>query len=479
MIAPTSAGPDRQPQPNARAGESAHRPQRIVILGGGFAGAYAAQALEKKLGKLPPGSEIVLLDRNNYFAFFPLLIEAGTGSLEPRHAIVPLREFLRKTQFRMAEIRSVDLARQQVEYQVVSEREVTRLNYDHLVVALGSVTNLPPESVVPGARQYCFQIKNLTDAVALRDRGIVLLEMADACDDEARRRELLHFVIVGGSFTGAELAGEYEAFLRGAARMYRNVHPDDIRVTLVEREPRILHALGDELADFAARHLRKRGMDVLVSTSATSVAEDHVVLSDGRRIRTRTVIWCAGIAPNPLVKSLGLPLDQRGYIVCEHDLRVQGFTNVWAIGDIAVNRNTDGSVQPATAQHAVRQGAHLAKNIVAAILGRPTTPCNLGTQGMLAALGCRTAVGTVFGIRIAGFLAWWFWRTVYLMKMPRLGRKVRVALDWTIDLFFRRDYVQLGVHKFRADSPAPPDTTPPAPPPASPPRTVPAAARVP
>ena len=432
-------------------------PQRIVIVGGGFAGAYAAQALEKKLRKLPAGSEVILLDRHNFFAFYPLLIEAGTGSLEPRHAVVPLREFLRKTTFIMAEVRGIDVANQFVEYQIIGEAMPAHLRYDQLVIALGSVTNLPPESAVPGAREHCFQIKNLTDAVALRDRAIVLLEMADASSDEIRRRELLRFVIVGGSFTGVELAGEYEAFLRGAAKIYRHINPGDIKVTLVEMQPRILQALGDELGDFAARHLRKRGLDLRLGVTVRRVEDDRIELSDGSVIPTRTVIWCAGIAPNPMVKRLDLPLDQRGYILCDHDLRVQGLANVWSIGDVAVNLNDDGTPQPATAQHAVRQGAHLAKNIAAVLRGEPTTPCNLGNQGMLAALGCRTAVGKVFGIRVAGFLAWWLWRTVYLLKMPRLGRKVRVALDWTIDLFFRRDYVQLGVHRVRdecAESPS-------------------------
>ena len=422
-------------------------PTRIVILGGGFGGAYVAQALEKKRRSLPADTEIVLLDRNNYFVFYPLLIEAGTGSLEPRHAVVPIREFLRTTTFHMAEVRRVDTSSRHIDYCAVGETEPARLHYDHLVVALGSVTNLPPEDAVPGARTHCLQIKNLTDAVALRDRAIMLLEMASATDDEAKRRELLRIVIVGGSFTGVELAGEYEAFIRGAARRYRNIKPSDIGVTLVEVQPRVLGALGDELADFAARHLRKRGLDLRLGVTVSSVSPDRVVLSDGTTIPTRTVVWCAGIAPNPLVSSLGLPTDARGYILCERDLRVQGFGNVWAIGDVAVNPNDDGAPQPATAQHAVRQGAHAAKNIAAVLNGRPTQPCNITTQGMLAAIGCRTAVGKVFGIRIAGFPAWWMWRTVYLLKMPRLGRKVRVALDWTVGLFFKRDYVQLGVHR--------------------------------
>jgi NADH dehydrogenase len=347
----------------------------------------------------------------------------------------------------MADVIGVDWASRHVEVRVVGATESSFLDYEHLVIALGSVTNLPPEDQIPGARTHCFQIKNLTDAVALRDRGIVLLEMANACADAERRQALLRFVIVGGSFTGVELAGEYEAFLRGAAKRYRHVRPSDIRVTLVEVQDRVLGALDESLSDFAAKHLRKRGLDLRLRMSVRSVASDHVVLADGARLPTHTVIWCAGIAPNPLVKSLKVPLDQRGYIECERDLRIKGFENVWAIGDLAINLNDDGSVQPATAQHATRQGAFVARNIASVLAGKSTQPCHIKSQGMLAAIGCRTAVANVFGIPIAGFMAWWMWRTVYLMKMPGLGRKVRVALDWTIDLFFKRDYVQLGVHR--------------------------------
>ncbi len=419
--------------------------KRIVILGGGFAGAYCAQALEKTLRGLDV--EVVLIDHNNYFIFYPLLVEAGTGSLEPRHAVVSIRSFLKTAVFRMATVLAVDVENQVVHYQVVGGDLEERVHYDHLVVALGTVTRLPG---VPGLREYGFEMKSLSDAVSLRDRAIQMLEAADATADPETRRSMLHFVVVGGNFTGVEVAGEFQVFLKRAAKVYKNLQPRDCKVTLIELQDRILPALDVELAEFARGHLEGRAMDVRLRTSVTEIHPNHVVLQDGEILPTRTVIWCAGIAPNPLLKALGLPCDSRGYIECERDLRVQGVDSVWAIGDCAVNRGPDGSPYPATAQHAVRQGIHLAGNLARALKGVPLEPCDIISQGSLAALGCRTGVAKVFGIQLAGFPAWFLWRTVYLLKMPHWSRKIRVALDWTIDLLFAKDYVQLGVHRATA-----------------------------
>jgi len=418
-----------------------HR-KRVVIVGGGFGGAYCAQALEKTLRGLDV--EVVLIDRNNYFLFYPLLVEAGTGALEPRHAVVSIRAFLQSTLFRMAECRGVDLERQQIRYQVVGKDDVDTLDYDHLVVSLGAVTNLPD---VPGLREYGFEMKSMTDAVGMRDRAIQMLEAADATPDPAKRAAFLNFVVVGGNFSGVEVAGELDVFLRRAARLYRNLHPRECRVTLVEIQDRILPALDADLAEFARAHLQKRGVEVRLESSISEIHADSVKLDTGDSLATRTVIWCAGIAPNPLIKQLGLPTGRRGYIECERDLRVQGYDSVWAIGDCAVNRGPDGVAYPATAQHAVRQGKALASNIARAFRGEPLQPCDIVSQGSLAALGCRTGVAKVFGFRLAGFPAWFLWRTVYLMKMPLWSRRIRIALDWTIDLLFARDYVQLGVHR--------------------------------
>lgn len=415
-------------------------PKRIIILGGGFAGAYCAQHLERALRKTD--AHILLLDRHNYFVFHPLLVEAGTGSLEPRHVVVPIRDFLRRAEFQMADVTAIDTAASTVTYRLIGDEQPRVLAYDHLVIALGSVTRMPP---VPGLRENAFEIKNMGDAIRLRDRAIAMLEFANALDDPERRREALHFVVVGGSFTGVEVAGEFDVFLREAARRYRRINPSDCRITLVEVGDRILPALGGDLSAYALKHLRRRGLDVRLNTSVNALTASTATLNTGEVLSTRTVIWCAGIQPNPLIASLNLPTDERGWILCEPDLRVTGHSNLWGIGDCAVNPGPDGRPYPATAQHAIREAAAAARNIASSISGKPTSPCVIHDAGSLAALGCRTGVARVFGVRLAGFPAWFLWRTVYLLKMPRFSRKVRVALDWTLDLFFRRDIVQIGV----------------------------------
>lgn len=417
---------------------------RIVILGGGYAGAYCAQALERTARRLDV--EVLLLDRHNYFVFFPLLIEAGSGSLEPRHAVVPIRDFLKTAEFRMAEVVGADFEARTVTYRLEGLEKIQQIRYDHLVIALGSIARLPP---LPGLREYGYEIKSLSDAVALRDRAIARLELADATPDETTRRGLLHLVVVGANFTGVEVAGEFDAFLRQGCKRYRHLSADEVSVTLIERGDRILHALDPELGEFATHYLRRRNVRVLLNTTVSAIDPDRVTLSTGEVLDASTVIWCAGIEPNPALRDWPLPVDDRGYILCERDLRVRGMSDVWAIGDGAVNTDADGNAYPATAQHAVREGRNLAHNLAAVLRGRPTRPCDIRSRGTLAALGCRTGVAKVFGIRLSGFPAWWLWRTVYLLKMPRLGRKVRVALDWTLDLVFRRDYVQLGVHRTR------------------------------
>lgn len=416
--------------------------KRIVILGGGFGGAYCAQALERRLGE--SDAEILLIDRNNYFVFYPLLVEAGTGSLEPRHAVVSIRSFLKRTIFRMAEVVELDPVRREVAFRPAEESETRRVPYDHLVVALGSVTRLPN---VPGLERYGHGMKSLTDAVALRDRAIRMLERADATPDPEIRRALLHLVVVGGNFTGVEVAGEFHVFLRRACRHYRNVRPEDCQVTLIELAGRILSALDPDLSEYAVRQMRRRGMSVRLDSSVAEVRSDRVVLRNGDSIAAHTLIWCAGIEPNPLVRRLLLPADPRGYVLCEPDLRIRGLENAWAIGDCAVIPGPEGRPYPTTAQHAVREGIHLAKNLRRALRGERPRSFSYSSRGSIAPLGCRTGVAKVFGVKLSGFPAWFLWRSVYLLKMPGWSRRARVALDWTMDLLFAREYVQLGVHR--------------------------------
>jgi NADH dehydrogenase len=422
--------------------------RRIVIVGGGFAGAYCAQALERAVAAHE--AEIVLLDRFNYLVFTPLLVEAGTGNLEPRHCVVPLRSFLTRGSFQMAEVTHIDLEQRRVAYRTAGASQPREMEYEHLVLAPGSVTRLPD---VPGLEEFGCAMKSLTDAVSLRDRAVALLEAADAEPDPARRRALLHFVVVGANFTGAEVAGEYEAFLRRATRHYRNLRPSDIQVTLVERADRILPSLDADLAEYARRQLERRGTRVRLNASIREIQGSKALLDGGEELAACTVIWCAGIAPPPLVEPLPVPKDQNGYVLCEPDFRVRGFENVWAVGDAAVNLDPDGNPYPATAQNAVQEGTQLARNLARVLRGGRAEPLRYRPLGSIVALGCRSGVAKILGIKLAGFPAWWMYRTVYLLKMPGFARKLRVALDWTMDLFFAPDFVQLGVHRGRGDVP--------------------------
>ncbi len=416
--------------------------QKIVILGGGFAGAYCAQALERT----PSGREadILLVDRHNYFVFYPLLVEAGTGSLEPRHAVVSIRSFQRRGRFLMGEVVALDTDRRTLTIETPHGEAAKTVAYDQLVIALGSVTRLPP---VPGLAEHGYQLKGLTDAVALRDRAIQLLEEADATDDPERRRALLHFLVVGSNFTGIEVAGELFVFLRDAARHYRRVERAHCRVTIVELADRVLTALDPELSRYAHDDLTRRGIDIRLGTTVNRLDSTSATLSTGETLDTHTVIWTAGIAAPPILTDFGLPLDERGYLRCDRDLRVEGHPNVWGIGDAAVNRDADGNPYPATAQHAVQAGRHAARNVDRVLRGMQPEPFDYSSKGALAALGCRTGVARVGPFKLRGFAAWFLWRTVYLMKMPGWSRRLRVALDWTADLVFRRDFVELGVHR--------------------------------
>jgi NADH:quinone reductase (non-electrogenic) len=306
---------------------------------------------------------------------------------------------------------------------------------------------------IPGLAGHAFEIKSLTDAVALRDHTVRLLETADAEPDEARRRARLRCVVVGGSFTGVEVAGEFHVFMRHASRGYPRLRPVDCSMTLVEASDRILPALDDDLSRYALAAMRRRGIDVRLRATVRRVEADRVTLDSGEEIPTHTLIWCAGIQPPPLAAALPLPKDRAGWILCEPDLRVRGMQDVWAIGDCAVKPDADGRPYPATAQHAVREGTHLARNIGRVLRGETSLPFIYASPGTLAPLGCRTAVARMFGVKLSGFPAWFLWRSVYLMKMPGWSRKARIALDWTMDLIFRREFVQLGVHRAPPDGP--------------------------
>ena len=419
-------------------------PTRIVILGGGFGGAYLAQSLQKlaRRGEL----EVVIIDRNNFFVFYPLLVEAGTGSIEPRHCTVPIRDFARKSELLMAEVKGIDVEGSSVQYRLIGDDQDRSLGYDHVVVALGSVTRILPEDVVSGVREHAFEMKHMTDAVAVRDRAIELLELANATEDPDERRRLLHFVIVGGNVTGIEVVGELETFVRDATIMYRNLRREDCTFTVVELAPSILGILPEHLHQWAHRELGARGIEIHNGISVKEVHDDHVVTSEGDRIPCSTVIWTAGIAPNPILQQFtDLPLNRFGGLECESDYAAKGLSGVWGLGDCASVPGRDGKPMPPLAQIAIRQAPQLAANIVATVRGGATKPADVHVQGILVPLGRHRGVASIKGIKVHGIVAWAMWRAIYLLKTPGWRRRFRVAMDWFINLFCKRDYVQLGM----------------------------------
>jgi NADH dehydrogenase len=342
---------------------------------------------------------------------------------------------------RQAEVRAVDLSRRTVLASHCPACQVTLLPFDHLVLAVGSVTNFFRRADVTA---HALPMKSLADASTLHAHVVDKFEHADMEDDLASRRELLTFVVVGGGFAGVETAGELNDFVRGAGRYYPRVLRQGVRVVLVHQGPRILPEVSEPLSTYALRKLRSRGVEVHLETRIDEYTGTRARLSTGAEIPSRTLVWTAGITANPLLTSIEVPKAAGGKVEVTESLGVKDHPGIWAVGDCAfiLDRAT-GRPYPPTAQHAIRQGRLVADNIAAAIRSHALRPFRYEPVGILAALGRRSAVAEILGFRFSGFFAWWLWRTIYLLKLPGIERKVRVALDWTLDLFFAPDIVYL------------------------------------
>ena len=420
------------------ASEMKPEPTRIVILGGGFGGVYTALRLEQQLPR--DGSiEVVLINRDNFFLFTPMLHEVAASDLDITHIVSPIRGLLRRTRFVCGDVTGIDLDARRVEVRHGITQHRHALVYDHLVLALGSITNFYN---LPGLQSHALTMKSLGDAIQIRNRLISHLEEADAESSTDARRPLLTCVVAGGGFAGVETVAAVNDFVREALSHYPNLDASLVRIVLVHAGPELLPELGDELGAYARRKLGDRGVEIHTRVHVTAVTQNEVRLDDGSSIPTRVVVWTAGTSPHPLLATLAVPLDH-GRVLVDKYLRVGGGTGLWALGDCAVVPNPQtGKPHPPTAQHAIREGRALADNIMATLTGRPVRPFRFSTIGQLAAIGRRTGVAKIFGVKCSGFIAWWLWRSIYLMKLPGLDRKVRVALDWTLDLIFSKDIVQ-------------------------------------
>jgi len=414
---------------------------RIVILGGGFAGLYTTLNLQRLLKHSKYGCiEITLVSRDNYFTMTPLLFEAGSGVLEPRHAVSPIRPLfhLEKAQFVEAEVLDVDLDRQVVHTTLV-HREPLEVPYDHLVLALGGVTNTV---IIPGSTE-AMTFKTLADAIYLRNHAIERFEQADVEKDEARKRALLTFVIIGAGLVGVELQGELHEFLHHVRRNYLNVPESLLRFELIEAGPRVLAELDEDLAQYAHDVYAKRGINVRVNTKVSKLEPGRVTLANGEIIESDTVILAAGVMPSPLIAKLKIAKHKNGRVSVEPTMRAVDRTNVWSLGDCAAIPDPTGKPYPPLAQHAIREARVLAKNIAAQLDGKPLQPFVYHSLGTLAALGKFKGVGRVLKFKLRGFPAWFAWRTYYLFQMPRWSRRLRIMIDWTISLLFSYDVVEL------------------------------------
>ena len=399
----------------------------VLVVGGGFAGGYVARELGKR------GATVV--SKENFMLYTPLLPEAASGTLEPRHCVVPLREMCPHAELILGAVTALDLDARSAA--VETDEGTQTVAWRELVLALGAVPRTLP---VPGLSEHALSFKSLADAIYLRNHVLHQLETADAALDEEERSRRLTFVFVGAGYAGVEALAELSDLAEDALRYYPRLRSTPRRWVLVDAAPRILPEIPPPLGDYAATELRKRGIEIHVDTTLDSVSDGSAVLGNGTQIATNTVVWTAGVAPNPALREWPLPLDEKGRVEVDELLRVRGHEHVWALGDCALVPNSRSDrPDPPTCQHALRQARRLAKNLTG-----PPEPYGYRMLGQVATLGRHKGIAEVLGLRLRGFLGWWVTRSYHLYQLPLAQRKVRVVVDWTVALFFRRDIAELG-----------------------------------
>ncbi len=400
-----------------------------LVIGGGFAGAYVARLLGRE------GATVV--SPENFMLFTPLLPEAASGTLEPRHVVVPLRMMCPHADLVLGRAVALDAERQRV--QVVTEEELYWIGYRNVVVAMGSVARVLP---IPGLAEYGLGFRDLADAIRLRNHVLRRLEAAVAARSEGHRRRELTYVFVGAGYAGVEALAELSDLVRDAVRYYPALRHEPQRWVLVDAAPKILPEIPTRLGDYAAEILERRGVEIHVGTTLEALEPHAALLSNGARILTSTLVWTAGVRPDPLVARLGLPVDERGRVRVGPTLQVEGHDHIWALGDCArvPNEATPEHPDPPTSQHALRQARRVVKN-----LRGDVRPYRYRMLGQVATLGRYKGIADVFGVRLRGFPAWWVTRTYHLYQLPLFTRKLRVVTDWTVSLLFRRDIAELGM----------------------------------
>lgn len=410
----------------------------IAILGGGFAGVYCGKALLKTLSK-GSRSRIGLIADENYMVFQPMLPEVASASLSPRHVTNPIRHLCKGLEVYKATVERIDIKNKQLVIRPGPFSPEVLIRFKHLVVTLGTVVDL---SRVPGMPEHAFLMQNVGDAMKLRATVLARFEEANLVLDPERRKRLLTFVVVGGGYSGVETAGQILDLFNSINKYYRNISANDFSVELIHSRDHLLQTLSNKLGKYAERKLSERGLKVRLNRRVKALTANQVFLDDGTIIESNTCVSTVGTAPNPLTTQLIEETGAEainGRIKTTEAMQIEGFDWLWAAGDCAAVPMKDGSICPSTAQFAMRQGALLGKNSNAFLRAEPVKPFTFKGLGELAAIGHMTAVAEIMGLRFSGFIAWWMWRTIYLAKLPGLDRKLRVMIDWTLDIFFPRD----------------------------------------
>ena len=426
------------------------RNARIVIVGGGYVGMYTALRLQRKLGA--DEASVTVIDPQANMTYQPFLPEAAAGSIEPRHVVVPLRKVLRKCHILTGRVTAISRERKEVTVES-SAGNVSQLGYDVLIVAPGSVARTLP---IPGLAEQGISFKTVAEAIYLRNHVLSRMDDASSTIDPELRRKLLTFLVVGGGYAGVEALAELADMSRYASRYYENIEATDLRWVLVEAAGRIMPEVSAPMGRYTVKQLLDAGIEVFLDTRVNSMEGGHVVLDDGTEFDTETIVWTAGVKPNPMLANTDLPLDERGRVICSAELQVQGSPEVFSAGDCAsvpdLSKDDPEAKTSPSAQHAVRQARQLADNIVDFLRDRPLKPYKHSYAGSVASLGLYKGAAEIYGIKLKGFVAWFMHRTYHLSRMPTFNRKVRVCSDWTQALLFRREVVSLEqIHEPKAE----------------------------
>ncbi|WP_460957184.1 NAD(P)/FAD-dependent oxidoreductase [Parasphingorhabdus pacifica] len=419
-------------------------PTRILILGGGYVGMYTALQLQSKLGRRE--ASVTVVDPQPHMTYQPFLPEAAAGSVEPRHVVAPLRRVLKRCHVITASVTEIKHADKAVTIENPQTGPET-LEYDVLVVALGSVPRLLP---IPGLAEQGVSLKTVGEAIYLRNHVLAKMDAAANTDDPELRKRLLTFTFVGGGFAGAEALAELEDMARYATRLYETITPEDMSWVLVEAAGRVMPEVSEKMGVYVVKALEERGIKIYLNTFLKSVENGHAVLSDGTEFDTDTLVWNAGVKANPVIKNSDLPVDERGRVRATSHLQVEGLDGVWAAGDCAAvpdlsKADTEPNATCApSAQHAVRQATQLGKNMLSSLRGKKTGEYRHAYAGSVAGLGLYKGVADVYGFKAKGFVAWFMHRTYHVSKMPTFNRKLRIIIDWTLAFLFKREAVSMG-----------------------------------